>query len=176
MRPTIKYIKQKLNNPDGLTGFEIGVHQGVNARNILGFLNIKKLYLIDPYITYSEEGRTRDYDFNQMYHEAIRRLTTFIEHGQAEFILDYSDKASVCFPNEFFDFGYIDGCHTYESITNDIMLWYPKIRIGGVLGGHDFMLRRYPGVCLAVSKFIRENDINVRFSQGSDWWFVKEKK
>lgn len=37
------------------------------------------------------------------------------------------------------DFAYIDAQHHFEAIREDIELWYPKIRRGGILSGHDFL-------------------------------------
>ena len=51
----IKYIKLTTKHP--LTGVEIGVYKGENALNILENLNIKMLYLVDPYIPFSSSGK-----------------------------------------------------------------------------------------------------------------------
>jgi hypothetical protein len=36
---------------------------------------------------------------------------------------------------------YIDANHLYEAVTVDIKTWLPKVKIGGILGGHDFNLQ-----------------------------------
>ena len=38
---------------------------------------------------------------------------------------------------EKLDFVYIDGNHAYEYVKKDIGLYYPKLKKGGVIGGHD---------------------------------------
>ncbi|MBT5491708.1 class I SAM-dependent methyltransferase, partial [bacterium] len=40
------------------------------------------------------------------------------------------------------DFIYIDANHTYESAKEDIQLWYPKIKVGGMISGHDYIPNR----------------------------------
>ena len=37
-----------------------------------------------------------------------------------------------------FDFIYIDGCHLYECVNNDIIHWKPFVKEGGIIGGHDY--------------------------------------
>jgi len=49
-----------------------------------------------------------------------------------------SVEASTLFPDEYFDMVYIDALHTFDAVTQDIKAWLPKVRIGGILGGHDY--------------------------------------
>ena len=35
------------------------------------------------------------------------------------------------------DFVWIDAGHEYEDVVEDIKLWYPKIKDGGFILGHD---------------------------------------
>ena len=35
---------------------------------------------------------------------------------------------------------FIDGNHTYEALKQDIKLWLPKVKKGGVISGHDYDL------------------------------------
>lgn len=41
------------------------------------------------------------------------------------------------FPNNYFDFIFVDGDHRYEAVKNDIYFGYQKIKSGGKLAGHD---------------------------------------
>lgn len=36
------------------------------------------------------------------------------------------------------DFSFIDAEHTYEAVTADLQAWWPKIRSGGFIAGHDW--------------------------------------
>jgi len=53
------------------------------------------------------------------------------------------------FEDESIDFGFLDGNHTYEHLKKDIELWYPKIKKGGILAGHDYT---WGGVARAVNE------------------------
>ena len=36
------------------------------------------------------------------------------------------------------DFVFIDGSHEYEAISADIRAWFPKVKVGGYIGFHDY--------------------------------------
>jgi predicted O-methyltransferase YrrM len=62
-------------------------------------------------------------------------------------------EAVRLFPDEFFDFVFVDAFHSYEAVRDDITHWLPKVRRGGVLAGHDYWARApstWPGVVQAV--------------------------
>lgn len=48
------------------------------------------------------------------------------------------------------DIVFIDAGHDYDSCKQDIELWWPLVRDGGYLCGHDFQ-HRFPGVMRAVA-------------------------
>jgi hypothetical protein len=49
-----------------------------------------------------------------------------------------SIEAAGLYPDESLDFVFIDGDHREESVTADINAWWPKVRAGGILAGHDY--------------------------------------
>ena len=53
-------------------------------------------------------------------------------------ILTTSVRAARMFPDEGVDFCFIDGDHSYASVTADLGTWWPKIRPGGIIAGHDY--------------------------------------
>ena len=55
------------------------------------------------------------------------------------------------FPNESLDFVFIDAGHMYEEVKEDISLWLPKVKPGGVISGHDYS-NKWPGVAAAVNE------------------------
>jgi len=73
------------------------------------------------------------------------------------------------------DFVYIDGNHSYRAVAEDIRAWWPKIRPGGVLGGHDFYngyARAHDGVVKAVTEFVVSNQASLQVEL-PDWWISK---
>ncbi len=152
IRPMIQYLKDNYNYP--LVGVEIGVLKGDNAKLILKELDIDVLHLIDP--TLSED---LPHSFFQKYYYKI------VDHPVK------SKYAVNSIPNEL-DFVYIDGDHSYEAVSKDITLYYPKVRKGGVIGGHDIKnLAVYNAVMDSIPEFTMcPSELNIKVN---DWWVVK---
>jgi len=165
-RPMMRYIKQHYQQP--LVGVEIGVSEGMHANNILSTLSIKKLYLVDPYTNYSEYNND-SVDFEKIYKNAQKRLLRF--NNKIQFIRDFSEDAANQIPDNHLDFVYIDACHRYEYVKKDIELYYPKVKKGGVIGGHNFEIR-FKDVCKVVLKFADKHNLELQ-GEGIDWWIIK---
>jgi hypothetical protein len=61
-----------------------------------------------------------------------------------------STEAADKYPDESLDFIFIDACHTYNCVKSDLQAWYPKLKKGGCIAGHDYDL---PSVKAAVDEF-----------------------
>jgi len=157
------YVRTVMPNRD-LVGVEIGVHYGVHALSIMKNVpSIKKLYLVDPYGIEPKDGEP----------SAHRKLRRF--EDRISWIRKYSSDAACEIPDEL-DFVYIDGDHSYMGVWSDLVRYYRKVRIGGVIGGHDINLNE---VLHAFFDFIKYNDIDMFFvgisqaNKNPDWWIVK---
>lgn len=66
-------------------------------------------------------------------------------------ILGRSLDASKRFKDGSVDMVFIDADHEYGAVKEDLEAWWPKVKIGGALGGHDY----HPsfGVIKAVDEF-----------------------
>ena len=59
-------------------------------------------------------------------------------HIKLRHVNELSKDAVSFFPDEYFDWIYIDGLHTYEGVNDDVQLFWPKLSPGGLFSGHDF--------------------------------------
>ena len=171
----VKFVNAELDG--SLVGVEIGVGRGANAKNILENLNIDMLYLIDPYKPYvDDDGKTKNYS------DFLPQVRADLSIANVVFILKESGEAVDEVPDNV-DFVYIDGNHSYEYVKKDIELYYPKVRRGGVIGGHDFIRPVRYSVCphcmsnlsaihTAVLEFVREHSLKLH-TGNSDWWIKK---
>lgn len=151
-----------------LVGVEVGVWQGYHAKQILNLLNLNKLYLVDHYlpfaegkIVYSTEQVERNFEI------AKARVSNF---NRVTFLKMDSVEATNEVPNEL-DFVYIDANHTFKGVQADLEAWFPKIRVGGVFGGHDFSVD-FQSVIRAVINFAYKTDAKLYF-KNPDWWIIK---
>ncbi|RLI59813.1 MAG: hypothetical protein DRO67_09555, partial [Candidatus Asgardarchaeum californiense] len=68
-----------------------------------------------------------------------------IIRGDSATMADEFQHASV-------DFVFIDAAHDYESVKNDIAAWFPKVKVGGIIAGHDYKNDEPTGVEQAVDE------------------------
>jgi len=70
-----------------------------------------------------------------------------------------SISASKIFDDKSLDFVFIDADHAFVNVSLDILAWKPKVKIDGILSGHDYCVD-YPGK-KAVDKHIGEDNIQL---------------
>lgn len=78
-----------------------------------------------------------------------------------------SHRAAEKFDNESLDFVFIDADHAYESVKRDINSWWPKVKPGGILAGHDYYPHRpeWGDVYRAVQELFTKNEIHYLYKQ-----------
>ena len=59
------------------------------------------------------------------------------------------EKASMLFPEQYFNLVFLDTDHFFEPACSEIDYWLPLVKTGGLLTGHDY-ISRTPGVKMAV--------------------------
>lgn len=117
---------------------EIGVARGNFSEYLCRSLPFEKLYLVDPYKTFSLDEYTdamNAYDMEQEFNYTVNRLARFAE--KIEFIRKMSMDALDHFEDESLDFVYIDGNHAYKNVLEDLEGYWKKVRKGGILAGDD---------------------------------------
>ena len=80
--------------------------------------------------------------------------------GDSVYLADIFKENSV-------DFIFIDGNHYSPYIDNDIKAWYPKLKNGGYIAGHDY--NDAEDVRLAVNNYFKGNFTTI----GSCWKHLK---
>lgn len=165
-RPSTVYAKQHFESnghvSKPIVAVEVGIAGGHNALTNLKTLNLGKYYLVDPLIPYEQDGTF--YDFSH----CIPRIKKLEKEWPQTTFLKMPSKDAVNFIHEPLDLVYLDGNHEYESVKEDIAIWLPKIKPGGVIAGHDFNTL-CPGVIQAVQE---EFGWDFQCSEW-DWWKVK---
>lgn len=143
-----------------LVGAEIGVAEGLHARDMLENWKIKKLYLVDAWKTMDQFG---DASNEQAWHDenlANVKILTEPHKKKVKFLRGHSVKMSEKVEDESLDFIYLDGDHSYEGVLADLMAWVPKVKKGGLVSGHDYLNNNY-GVQEAVLKFAEGKTVEI---------------
>lgn len=141
--------------PQGGTGCELGVNSGAFSRQILRHARPGHLKLVDPWDTerYGEEK----------FRSVAKKFEKEIAGGRVELIRGYSTEAGAGFADGTFDWVYIDTTHAYRLTADELRLYAPKLKPGGILAGHDYSVGNVVdgvvyGVIQAVQEFCVEND------------------
>lgn len=163
-------------------GVEIGVASGSYSEVLLKHTGLKTIFFVDPWKDYSNVN-SADYYGNQKaqderYSSVVSRFQCYVD--RAIIVRKESVEASKDFTNEFFDFIYIDANHSYEFIKEDIDYWYPKLKVGGIMSGHDYLVgnRGRDGVKIAVDEFCLKLNLKLYVTGSTrrcppSWYFIK---
>jgi hypothetical protein len=86
-----------------------------------------------------------------------KRFDKYLRKGQVRVHRGYSTDMLEQFPDEYFDWVYIDGNHLYEYVKKDLELSLRKVKEGGYITGDDYTEGGWweGGVKKAVSEFLQ---------------------
>jgi len=153
---------------------EIGVCQGQYSRDILNW-GVRHLYLVDPWKELSTApcGIT-DEQHEKFYQDCLSNVRGC--EDRTTILRMTSVEAAEVIPDGALDFCYIDANHRYEGISVDLPTWWPKVRAGGVLAGHDYLALGL-GVNQAVTEFAAAHSLKVHLVvdhvQDASFWIEK---
>lgn len=157
-------------------GAEIGILEGSYSRALCRYNPELLLYSIDGWDLL--ENNTKRKKYQLWYYE---RAKNKLAPHNVVIIKELSTEAVKRFENGSLDFVYIDASHSYPAVKEDITIWTPKVRSGGIVSGHDYNL---PDVSRAVCEYAEKNNIKVmstdcdkinpRTKQTEySWYFIK---
>lgn len=152
---------------------EVGTHQADFARHILHNWKGEKLYCIDPWCIppgyeYEAQFLSNSSNREQDFQIALEKLHQFGERAIPLRLTSFDAAHDLSwFASESLDFVFIDARHSYEGVKEDLNLWYPKLKTGGIMAGHDFVCPRNTesnwGTAIqpAVMEFAAEKQLDV---------------
>jgi len=185
-----------LNQNNYSVGVEVGVLKGEFSKTILSNWG-GKLYLVDVWRSIDDYVDKNNHDESlHIYNECINNTSEFADRS---YMLRMDSKeASNLFQDNSLDFVYIDANHSYDGVMSDIEIWFPKVKVGGMVSGHDYILTNWYnndfiengkdknivlgeeylgifGVNTAVDEFTKKHNINFNLTAElfSSWYFIK---
>lgn len=157
-----------------IAAVEIGSFTGTTAR-LLGE-HFNKIICIDTW----EASQTND-PINQLYKTNGNKVwQTFLANVMGypppgfairQILRETSQEAAQHVKDESVHLVWIDGDHSFEAVDQDIRLYWPKIKNGGFMMGHD-LSQAFPGVEKAVRKNFGERFL----TSGCCCWLMTQDK
>jgi hypothetical protein len=165
------FLLQQL--PRHSTCAEIGVYKGAFSASIIEIVKPTRLHLIDPWryegcaefreSWYGGAQGVNQANMDAIHESVLRRFQIEITSGTVCVHRAGSSEAAVLFPDEYFDWVYIDGNHRYEFVKNDLELYCEKVKRRGYLTGDDYENQGWwqGGVKKAVDEFAAKGSVEV---------------
>lgn len=156
-------------------GVEVGSFAGQFASRILSTWQGTRLSMIDPWINLPSEEYPEKHDhvdYEDLYAQCQKLAQ---DDPRAVLIRKKSVEAAAEFKTASQDFIYLDGAHDYANVMKDLDAWWPKLRVGGLLAGHDFYLdaSNFLEVEAAVLRWMREHNQVFTVTPCSSFWTIK---
>lgn len=149
----------------------------------------KKIHFVtvDPFVVqpvfdgqlwqFGEVSNSYKPDAHALFEKHIREAG----YQQEVFLLaDYSEGAVRQFEDNTLDAVFIDGAHDAENVAFDLRAWYPKVKSGGIIAGHDYSpdLGWARDLCAEVHKFVKTLDVPADFEyhvspKQESFYFIK---
>lgn len=149
---------------------EIGVYKGDFSELILQCAP-KKLHLIDPWkfemspayagSWYGGRLGKNQGSMDNIHKSVLDRFDSAIKAGTVEVHRDASAKCCPQFPDNYFDWIYLDGNHLYEFVKQDLETFLPKVKPHGLIAGDDYNSPGWwqDGVTKAVDEAIASGQV-----------------
>ena len=170
--PKEQWLVNFLNKHDLTLGAELGVQKGNNFRYLVENKDDLCLHGVD--IWSEKEVRWNGTSSDKLQFQPDSVISEYLINLQ-EWAKDYEGRVFfhrhfTTYAHKFFndgelDFIFVDAGHEYEDVKADIQAWYPKIKKGGYMIGHDVNQTQ-------VRRAVREQ-FQDRWSQAKEqkiWW------
>ena len=124
-----------------------------------------KFYAIDSFDGFGGGyADAENKDLLTIYNKNIEPVKSYIQT-----LIGFSFDLFKNFEDDSIDFLFIDGDHRYEGVKRDLQLWFPKIKNGGIISGHDYD-EPSCGVRKAVDEYFA---FGAQSYIGGCWYFEK---
>ena len=164
------FYKLIVDKFDNATFVEIGSWKGRSsifmAVEIINSNKNIKQYCVDTWKGSAEHIRFSILNDDGLYHEFLKNIEP-VNHVITPVRMKSLDACNT-FEDGSLDFIFIDASHEYDDVKQDIEHWYPKVKSGGIIAGHDYD-NSWFGVVRAVNEWSSENNKKIEIN-GACWF------
>ena len=183
-----------LENEGFTKGAELGVQQGIfSDQTLTTWPSCEKYYLVDVWRqqkNYDDGANVDDSKQEKLFEETQKRLEAYKD--KTVFIRKFTSEAVHQIQDGELDYVYVDARHDYCGCMQDLELYWPKVRAGGIFAGHDYKTaaerpgkdwglcqdgtRNEGAVRGAVDDFAAKHDLQVVVTYRDDWnsWMIRK--
>lgn len=134
-------------------GAEIGVRKGDFSAILCSYNPDLKIICIDPW--FRSQHHFRDFvHLVSKYKPIVKRMT--------------GNEALNEIEDNSLDFCYIDANHDFDSVIIDIIGWSKKVKVNGIVSGHDYFHQKGFGVIEAIDAYTKAHNI-------SQWYVTNDR-
>lgn len=164
---------------------EVGVFDGHYAEILCQKNPTAEVCAIDCWQVYPGY---RDHKFKSSMDRAEAAARKRLAPYKCEIVKEFSNIAVKSFEDGSIDSVFIDGNHKYDFVKEDIEIWAPKVRIGGIVSGHDYYVTPSGnvGVINAVDEYVKKHGYELKLTDWDRenpnpddrqpcWYFIKNK-
>ena len=142
-------------------GAEVGVSMGHLSEAMFKAIPKLKLYCVDVWDHSANNRWSASARKNAVYY---RRACQKLAPYNSELIKDTSMNAVKRIPDGSLDFVYIDACHAFDYVMEDLINWSKKVKKGGIVSGDDYYHFGGAGVVEAVDAYAKAHKIEVQLT------------
>lgn len=165
-------------NAQGLTGkaVEVGTLYGAFAAEVLSTWK-GQLFCIDPWRNQDDAVYFDGANKEDMEHIFAAAYNGVGRHPRCTLLRCMSLNGVGLFDDGELDWVFLDGNHATPAVRDDISAWWPKVKIGGVISGHDFFTRydndTNSDALTAVMELAEILGVMPHVTWCTSWWFIK---
>jgi hypothetical protein len=142
-----RLIGELLESEGFKSGVELGVLKGEFSEQVLhGWPSCEKYVLVDawrPLENYVDSSNFPVEIQEDNFMKTMKRMEKW--KSKIEVCRNLTTNCAKKYNKEKFDFVYVDARHDSKGVTQDLEDWWPLVKEGGVMAGHDFVTQSQGG-------------------------------
>jgi len=122
-------------------GAELGVQRAIYSKALLSaWPSNREYHLVDVWAkqdNYDDVANQEQSVQDKIYATAMENVKPW--EGKIHVCRNFTTNCVQNYQDDYFDFVYVDARHDFKGVLQDMQLWWPKLKQGGIFAGHDYV-------------------------------------